>query len=72
MVIKVIYKGKKKEKWKGKCEECSSVMEADSIDLQFEEEEDKVGLAACPVCDGEEYVTFYEKKQYDRIYKGGK
>lgn len=75
MVIKVIYKGKKKEKWKGKCDECGSIMEADEKDLEFDPEESGYagGLADCPVCNDEETtVLFYPKKEYDKRFKGGK
>lgn len=73
MAIKVIHQGTPKPvTHKGKCEGCSSVLEADSTDIDnlLADKHGPFGLLVCPVCAGvgrRTDVGFRPKADYDRL-----
>ncbi len=81
MAIKVVYRGVPKPLvYKGKCESCSSVLEADTTDLLSSDLRPDMhgpfGTAYCPVCEvaGRPglYVVFRPKADYDRLKEAKK
>lgn len=68
--MKVIYKGRVPDSYKGKCQHCKSVLEAEAGELTNKgDSTTQLVVGPCPVCTHE--VEFYPKAEYE-AKKGGK